>query len=163
MPATRDAFFDAPAISVMLSADVLVDTTASAGACRFDRGHQVELEIDLFRRGFNHKVRARKRRRQVGGATQPRKARVCLSRRRFAQLNGLPEHAFDLSPALRDGGLRHVVHARLETRGSRRMRNPMPHRPRTEHCNGPYLLHEAIPARISSIVSSARSISASVL
>ena len=57
-----------PAISVMLSADVLVDTTASAGACAVDLGHQRELQIDPFRRRFDDKVRARERRGQVGGA-----------------------------------------------------------------------------------------------
>ena len=44
----RDCFID-PAISVMLSADVLVATIAPAGAMPVDLGKQRQLQIDASR------------------------------------------------------------------------------------------------------------------
>ena len=64
MPATRDGRVSEPAISVMLSADVLVATMASAGASAFDIREELELQVDALGRRLDHEVRARERRRR---------------------------------------------------------------------------------------------------
>ena len=56
MPPMRPGLASTAAISVMLSAEVFDANTACAGARRLDVLEQRQLEIDLFRRRFDHDV-----------------------------------------------------------------------------------------------------------
>ena len=135
MPATRDGFFSEPASSVMLSADVFEAMTARGRRQPLDLREQRQLEIDLLRRRLDDEVgvlRAPPR-----GSRSPSAAPAWRRRQRVGhlpELDALPDDLLDgaarPSPT---ASSRHVVHARVVAARDRRMRDPVPHRPRAEY------------------------------
>ena len=133
MPATREGFFSDPASSVMLSADVFEPMTACGRRVLLDLGEQRQLEVDPLGRRFDDEIRVVQRLGQARGGRQPRQHGVGVRGRQLAELDPLLDDLLDRAAPLADRLVGHVVHPRRVAAGDRRMRDPVPHRPRAEH------------------------------
>ena len=162
MPATRAGRRSNPAISVMLSADVFVATTAPAGAWR-------SMSLHPLRRGFDDDVRSGERCSDVGRRAQPTEAGVGVRRRGFTQLHGLAQDAVNLSAGLLERWFGHVVQRRRIPRRDRGMGDAVAHRAGTKDGDALDVDHlgRHLACTVSSITSSMtameRSMSASEL
>ena len=109
---------------------------------RGDLLKELQLEIDLLGCRLDDHAGLGERLGQRRGHREPTQHRVGLGGGDLAQLDALADDVRDGGPPPVDRPLRHVVDARVEAAGDRRVSDPVPHRARADDGDS----HRAISA-----------------